>query len=143
MSGCGGVLGVARGSREWFSAWISEYEGVFEGHVIVYAVGFDDVFAASPEMVYAEAVFVFVYDLEKTMTESLELRVVHRAFEDGILNALSEILACRGNMPEPPPPRLRLGIHVVCHEDVHVPHFGVNGRYASESPRRWRARSRA
>lgn len=47
--------------------------------------------------VYAETVLVFGYDREQASPQGFELRVVHPALEDRVLDALAEILAGRGD----------------------------------------------
>ncbi len=113
-------LGFAGGD---FRHGALENEGVFEGYIVVYAVGFNDIFPASFEMVYAEAVFVLVYGFHQPMAEAFELSIRYLALEDRILNPLPEVFARRGDVAKATPAGLRLGVHVVGYEDVHCRPF--------------------
>lgn len=80
---------------------------------------FDATLPVLSEHVEPEAVCVAIDYAEKVSFELLESRRVDDAFEDGVLDALTELAALLRNFAEPPSAFPIFGGHVVTHQYHH------------------------
>jgi len=78
------------------------------------------------ETVDSKTILIFGNNSEKPGAKAFELRTVHPALEDRVLDTLPEILASRGDLPQPAATFSRLRVNVVGDEDVHR-YLGVKG----------------
>ena len=90
------------------------------------AVAFDILLARRVEAIDPKAVLFVVDYFEEPGSKAFELRFVHPALEDRVLDALAKVFAGRGNLMESAPTFPGLRIDVVGNQDIHV-YLGVKG----------------
>ncbi len=73
-----------------------------------------------PEIIYSQAVLVFIYLILQLLSEKSELCGVHNALKHGILNSHSIVHTLLGNSSETLPAFLILSIHIICHKYQHI-----------------------
>lgn len=110
---------LENGATAWGSRGRSEDEWAFDVVVIVFAVVLNLVLPIFSKMVDSNAVGFSVDNGKEFSPKLYELSVIHFAFEDGVLNALSVVEAGLGDVAQSFLTGFGDGRYIVGEQDIH------------------------